>query len=55
MKQESSIFSVDEFNEIFNMLKEGLESISLELSDDDYKLYKELLAKFKTPCKTEGL
>jgi hypothetical protein len=51
MKQEDNVFSESDFCKIFTMLKEGLESISFELSHDDYKLYTMLLAKFETPCK----
>ena len=46
---DNKSFPDKDFDTIFNMFKQGLESISLEISKEDWEVYLELLSKFKTP------
>jgi hypothetical protein len=48
-KEVNKSFLYNDFADIFTMLKQGLESISLDLSKEDWDIYLELLSKFETP------
>ena len=43
---ETDKFTDSDFSIVFSMLKAGLETISLSLSEEDYETYQEIFSKF---------